>query len=109
MTKCITWDTVKFSDFLRKKGFNARVISNNISRCKRVEKELSIDLVESTKTYDDCLNLLKAINKYCIDYSKTPTQRYQLGGTLRLSIRLFVEYQSGITIPRNLFMPSKKQ
>ena len=102
MSKCITWDKDKFSEFLRNKNLSHRVILNNLSRCRRIERELSINLIQSSDTLEKCLRVLAQINAYSIKNAKTTKQRYSMGGTLRMSFRLFVEYQWGIFVPKNI-------
>lgn len=101
MSECITWDRDKFKEFLRNKNLSPRVISDNLSRCRRIEKELSINLIQSTDTLDKCMNVMEQINVYSEKNSKAHQQRYTMGCTLRLSFRLFVEYQWGIIVPKN--------
>ena len=99
-SKSIIFDSDKFSEFLRKKNLSRRVISDILSRCRRIEKELSISLVQSTDTLEKCILVMEQINTYSVKNSKTPQQLYTMGGTLRLSFRLFVEFQWGIIVPK---------
>lgn len=77
------------------KELTNRVASNYISRCLRVERELNVCLVDSTKTVDNFVRLMERIYSYAQQRNISPESRYSLAGTLRSSVRRFAEFKWG--------------
>ena len=103
--KQLIWNREEFLVFLiQKKKLSNRVAKNYVSRCNRVERELHVDLIDSTKSEKNYVELMQSILVYASKNVETVVAEYAMAGTLRLAVRCFAEYQWGNVIksyPRN--------
>lgn len=95
-TKLINWDRESFRNYLIKnKKLSARVASDNVSRCNRVERDLDLDLMKFIKTVDSYKELLIKIERYSEEVATDGKAVSGLAGTLRKATRYFLEYKVG--------------
>ncbi|MBU3579765.1 hypothetical protein ICN17_07065 [Polynucleobacter sp. 73C-SIWE] len=99
----ISWNGEKFFKFLvGRQNISDRVARNYLSRCRRIEAILDIDLVWETRSIDAYLELVEKIADYAEKHFKTPAEVMIFGGTLRLAIKKFALYAHGnkVRFPR---------
>lgn len=77
---------------LESRSISRRVSSNYISRCKRVQKELSIDLNNSVRGENKFIDIMIKIQEFAIKKADSKEAAYNLAGSLRLAVKRYAEY-----------------
>lgn len=98
-----SWDGDKFLKFLiTKHNISDRVARNYLSRCRRLEATLNIDLVSETSSTDAYINLAEKIASYAENYYATAAEVMVCTGTLRLAAKKFAMFAHGskVKLPR---------
>lgn len=98
-----TWDGEKFFKYLvTRQNISDRVARNYISRCRRIEAILDVDLVQETVSTDSYLRLIEGISRYAEKHFNTPSEIMVFSGTLRLAIKKFAMFAHGskVRFPR---------
>ena len=91
-----SWDKIKFTEFLvKRKRLSARVAGDYVSRCYRIERELSIDLERETSSSKSYQKLLIDIAKYVDRTATSSTHGYSMSGTFRAAVKKFAEFKVG--------------
>ena len=90
-----SWSHSEFRAWLVASGVSDRVAGNYISRCRRIESNLKINLCSEVETEESFKSLMLEIQKYADSNSKTLGAAYTLTGSLRLSARKFAEFWLG--------------
>lgn len=87
------WDAEKFKTYLEESGLSKKSANDCISRCRRVEKILNINLVNETSSESSYISLMKKIRIYAENVADNVEKRYAITGTLRNSVRHFAGYR----------------
>jgi len=98
-----TWDAENFYKFLViKQNISQRVARDYISRCRRIEAILGIDLVRETSSTQAYLELIEKLACYAEMHCKTSAEVVIFGGMLRLAAKKFALYSHGnkVKFPR---------
>lgn len=89
-----------FKTWLLDNGYKPKIVSDNISRLKRIQKEIPDCNLDEEFEKDKCNNLLNMLSKNnSLNLKeKYPDINLPIGkhsmGTYRLSIRLFIKFMS---------------
>lgn len=87
-------DKKAFTEWLVNDGqLSRKAASDCVSRCKRVETELHVDLVDATATEASYLSLMEAIQQYAQKKSKTKPSAYSMTGTLRAACKKYAQFK----------------
>jgi hypothetical protein len=98
-----SWDREKFLKFLvTRHDISDRVARNYLSRCRRLEAVLNIDLVNETSSVEAYLNLVEKIASYAENHFHTSSEVTVFNGTLRLAAKKFALFAHGskVKLPR---------
>lgn len=98
-----SWDRKKFLNFLvTRHNISDRVARNYISRCRRLESILNIDLVSATSSAEAYINLVEKIASYAENHFHTASEVMIFNGTLRLAAKKFALFIHGskVKLPR---------
>ena len=98
-----SWDGEKFFKFLvGRHQISDRVARDYLSRCKRIEAILDIDLIRETRSTESYLVLIEKIASYAEKHFNTPSEVMIFTGTQRLAVKKFAMYAHGskVKFPR---------
>ena len=98
-----SWDGENFLKFLViRHNISGRVARNYLSRCRRLETVLNIDLVNETSSTEAYLNHVEKIASYAENYFETASEVMIFTGTLRLAAKKFALFAHGskVKFPR---------
>jgi hypothetical protein len=84
-----------------KKNITDRVCSDYVSRCKRVQKELGVDLYCIDINDNNYHLLINNIKNYANNYAKNINSAYALSGSLCLAVNCYMEFLHGHTFKDN--------
>jgi hypothetical protein len=89
-------------------GLSKRVAGDYISRCKRVEAFLNLDLAKETKSAQRFRSLMLGIQEYSNRVFIDRSRAYSLCGDLRRAVRVFALFKWGSdlvsTYPSNHYL-----
>lgn len=84
-----------FRDWLKNdKKLSTKVACDVISRCKKVERDLEIDLIQHFSTDVSYLKLMRAIGNHCKQNCATAAETHSKTAALRYSVRRLLEFHS---------------
>lgn len=87
-------DVKKFRKWLiTSAGVSSKSASDCISRCRRVEKELRIDLKDSVSSVDRYKLLMKKVKGYTESRSDSYRSKYAFTATLHAACRKYAYFQ----------------
>lgn len=88
---------LKFTEFLiKRKHLSERVAKNYVSRCCRLERELSINLERETENLESYQKLLIKIATYVDKFATSTANGYSMGGTFRAAVKKYAEFNVGL-------------
>ena len=77
-----------------KKGYSSRAKSDCLARCRRIERELDIDLSDFFQSAESFSLLMANIKQYAKDVSENSSSQYTLTGTLRNAARKYALFSN---------------
>ncbi len=93
-------DGVGFRRWLQGDGVSEKVASDYLSRCKRVQAALGVNLAAATVTEESFVQLMKDIQRYSMSLSRVKTVNHRITGSLRSAVRKFARYTHGKRVDR---------
>ena len=86
-------DELKLGNWLKaKKRLQHKSARDVISRCRRVEREFGISLVQTIKTQGDVDKLIERLDKESASLFASGTKTVFAAGVIRRALRLFGEF-----------------
>jgi DNA mismatch endonuclease (patch repair protein) len=85
----------EFQKWLLNKNISKRVCSDYVSRCKRIQKALNIDLYNTLKSKDKILNIFDEINSFTEEYTSNKKSANTLRVNLCVAVRYYIEFLYG--------------
>ena len=73
-------------------NYSKKVAKDHVSRCKRIEKNITSDLSKSVFDENNFVILMKAIQEYSVSSTSTKESAYTLSGTLRAAAKKYALY-----------------
>lgn len=95
MDKDVLKKEEKFRKWLLNKNISKRVCSDYVSRCKRVQKGLNIDLYSAFSNKDDIIDIMLKIKIFADKHTPNKKSAYSLRGSLCLAVRYYIEFLYG--------------
>ena len=76
------------------KGYSPRAKSDCLARCRRIERELDINLSDFFQSAESFSLLMSNIKEYAKNVSESPSSQYALTGTLRNAARKYALFSN---------------
>ena len=90
-----SWSPEKFHNHLRNKGLSFHVCKDHLSRCRRIERVLSVSLIEETSSEVKFHSLILKLHNYASKEYKKKININSMVSTLMVSARKFSLFQHG--------------
>jgi len=90
-----SWSAEKFHDHLLNKGLSFKVCNDHLSRCRRIERVLNVNLIVETSSEVKFHSLILKLHNYASKGYKKKININSLVSTLMVSARKFSLFQHG--------------